>query len=102
MIGFWTVVLAVGFISRIATLVAATLRKRQPKSRSARTRRLWNRLQLWMKFWFTTPALWSQRTAEPVGWCSVPPRLQSLTIAVFVVINVVLSCASYTLFEGNL
>lgn len=48
------------------------------------------------------PALISHRTAEP-GTCGiVPPRLQSLTIFLFLTINVILCCVKYEAFEGNL
>lgn len=50
----------------------------------------------------TTPALFGHRSAETVGWCTIPTRIETLTIAAFVIINFVLSCVTYDLFTGNL
>lgn len=101
MFGFWTAVLTVGIFYRIARTIASTMRKRRPELNPTLKHGPWSKLRLGTKYYLSTPALWSQRAAEPVGWCTVPPRLQSLTIVAFAVINVVLSCVNYTLFAND-
>lgn len=48
------------------------------------------------------PSLFSDGTPNPVGWCTIPQRLQSLTLVAFLIINIVLSGVHYRLFAGNL
>ncbi|KAF2009999.1 hypothetical protein BU24DRAFT_436872 [Aaosphaeria arxii CBS 175.79] len=50
----------------------------------------------------TIPALAGKRTAENIGWCTVPPRLQSLVIIAFIALNLALCVSGYDVFPGNL
>lgn len=58
--------------------------------------------RLWLKRFITIPATFSNRCSQPYGWCTIPPRIQSLTIAAFVILNIVLCCCNYRLTSGNL
>lgn len=49
-----------------------------------------------------TPAAFDHHCAEPLGWWIVPPRLQSLTILIFIIINFILSFGHYDVFSTNL
>jgi hypothetical protein len=102
MFGFWAIVLSIAFTSRAYGLTGRLLQRRLARYSNSSRHRFLPKLQLWVKYWLTTPALGAHRTAEPIGWCTVPPRLESLTIAAFVVINIVLCCVSYQLLDGNL
>ena len=102
MIGFWAIVLILGSVNRIAVLISNFSPKDAITPSYSDKRKTFARFQLWVKYWLTTPALFSRRTAENVRWCTVPPRLQSLTIFAFVTINVVACCVSYNVFDGNL
>lgn len=59
-------------------------------------------LQTWLKRYITTPATFGDRCSRPYGWCTIPPRIQSLTIFLFVALNIVFCICSYRLTEGNL
>ncbi|EXJ81391.1 hypothetical protein A1O3_07682 [Capronia epimyces CBS 606.96] len=98
--GYWGVVLLVGMITRISTFIRRQLRPRLSSSPRPKGS-LWRRARLGVQQYITTPALFRQHSAEPVGWCTIPPRLQALTIFGFVVVNVVLSCVDYDIFAGN-
>ena len=59
-------------------------------------------LQTWLKRYLTTPAAFGDRCSRPYGWCTIPPRIQSLTIFFFVALNIAVCTCSYRLTEGNL
>jgi predicted ferric reductase len=56
----------------------------------------------WIRRHLTVPATFGNRCSQPYGWCTVPPRIQSLTILLFVALNFVLCTCSYELTTGNL
>lgn len=55
-----------------------------------------------LKRYILVPATFGYRCLQNVGWCTIPPRIQSLTIFAFVVLNIVLCCISYPVFAANL
>jgi hypothetical protein len=69
---------------------------------SARPRKLLFLPIIWIKKYITIPATFSNRCSQPYGWCTIPPRIQSLTIVAFVLLNIFLCCSSYRLTLGNL
>jgi predicted ferric reductase len=58
--------------------------------------------QAYLKRYLTVPAAFGNRCSRPYGWCTIPPRIQSLTIFLFVALNAVLCSCSYRLTDGNL
>ncbi|KAH7065982.1 ferric-chelate reductase [Paraphoma chrysanthemicola] len=56
----------------------------------------------WLKRYITIPATFGDRCSRPYGWCTIPPRVQSLTILVFMLLNAALCVCSYQLTDGNL
>jgi hypothetical protein len=56
----------------------------------------------WLKRFVTIPATFGYRCSQNLGWCTIPPRIHSLTIAAFVIVNVVLCSINYHTFPGNL
>lgn len=66
---------------------------------SGRRRR---RTRVWLRRYVTLPAAFGYRCAQDFGWYTVPPRVQSLTIAVFVLLNVLSCILGYRTFPGNL
>lgn len=105
---FWIIIISFGVCSRLATLITNT-RSREwravpddedstPKSE----RGFLSLTHTWLKYYITTPAAFGDRCSQPLGWCTIPPRAQTLTIAAFVILNAVLCCASYRLTDGNI
>jgi predicted ferric reductase len=107
---FWIVVVTFGISTRLVSLIANLEHKRRHKiqaamyTRSPRTKQksIFSRPQAWTKRHITVPATFGNRCSQPYGWCTIPPRIQSLTILVFVLLNVTLCLCGYQLTDGNL
>lgn len=56
---------------------------------------------LWIKKYVTIPATFGYRCSQNVKWCTIPSRVQSMTIAAFIVMNLVLCIRDYRVFKGN-
>lgn len=101
---FWAAVALIGVVHKIAGyLQSAGRRERKhtstPSPTTARSFTWW----AWLKSHLLTPATFGRRCAESFGpWGTVPPRVQSLTIVLFVVLNVATSIHGYRLFPGNM
>lgn len=100
MYGFWAVVLlASGLVQLWKSIVAQTATIK----RAGVTQKIWARqASRRLRQHVIVPPLAGKRTAEKVGWCTVPPRLQSLIIIAFVAVNLGLCISSYDVFPGNL
>jgi predicted ferric reductase len=48
------------------------------------------------------PATFGYRCSQNIRWCTIPPRIQSITIASFVLLNIVLCSISYDVFSDNI
>jgi hypothetical protein len=99
MIVFWVVVIAIGVlnhaISRIANLQVV-------RNHSLKTSgRLWNLYSSAISR-LTVPATFGNRCAQKVGWGTIPPRLQSLTLFAFLVLNIILSIHGYKIVPVNM
>jgi hypothetical protein len=55
-----------------------------------------------LKRYVVIPATFGYRCSQKLGWCTIPPRIQSLAIFAFVLLNVIFCCTNYRVFEGNL
>lgn len=102
--------ISIGLGSRLVSLIQGLRRKewqRLPTSpdgfNSPRTRPgISSWLQALFKRYIAIPAAFNNRCSQPFGWCTIPTRIQSLTIFAFVVLNIVLCSISYRLTDGNL
>lgn len=113
MIYFWAVVISIGIGTKIIALIC-NLRSQEylpiPGDESLANEEgfehhkvtLRSLPRVWFKKHIAIPATFGYRCAQNIGWCTVPPRIQSLTIFAFVLLNVVLCSISYRVFEGNL
>jgi hypothetical protein len=107
---FWLFVVSFGIGRHLLSLIGNLRHKEQHLSTgsefaqptSARPRKLFNLPNIWIKQYITIPATFNNRCSQPYGWCTIPPRIQSLTIAAFVLLNIFLCCSSYRLTLGNL
>ncbi|USP77444.1 hypothetical protein yc1106_04718 [Curvularia clavata] len=107
---FWVLVVAVGVANRLYWSIYK-LRYKERKHRNAmlfehdldkRKPGVFDLVQSGLRRHLTTPALFGDRCSQPYGWCTIPPRIQSLTILLFIIFNVVFCSCSYRLTEGNL
>ncbi|KAF2819445.1 ferric-chelate reductase [Ophiobolus disseminans] len=107
---FWMAVIIVGISTRLVTLITNTehgkryhpISDSESTVRATRSRSIIGFPKAWMKRFVTIPATFGDRCSQPYGWCTIPPRIQSLTILLFVVLNVLLCTCSYQLTDGNL
>lgn len=105
---FWVFVIAIGVGSRLLTLIS-NIRGQDyhivagDESSGVKAERgTANLPHSILKRYISVPAAFGYRCSQPLGWCTIPPRAQTLTITAFVVLNTVLCCTDYRLTDGNL
>ncbi|KAL2065787.1 hypothetical protein VTL71DRAFT_3457 [Oculimacula yallundae] len=114
---FWAVIIAIGLSSHLGQYVLSSRTHNshhkwqalpsddnhdseiQPLSSN---RSIFDTPYILLKRYVTVPATFGYKRSQNVGWCTIPTRVQSMAIAAFVVINVVLCSCSYWTFEGNM
>lgn len=115
---FWGAVVAVGVLNRALSPLAyktntqTGLSERIPSDSISltseddgllprRASRL-ARAAFWLRARLIVPAAFGYRKAQPFGWYTVPPRIESLTILAFVILNIVFTVHGYHVFPNNL
>jgi len=107
---FWIVVIAFGVTTRLLSLIwrlyyDTRMYRNLPETAggtSLKANGIATLPQAWLKRYLTIPASFGTRCSQPYVGCTIPPRIQSLTIALFVILNIVLCSCSYRFTEGNL
>ncbi|ORY59763.1 ferric reductase like transmembrane component [Pseudomassariella vexata] len=112
---FWVLVMAIGLLSRLVVSLGCTgMAKRRgwqaiplgepgdDARQVDKEARSPSHLYLWWKRHVSIPAAFGYRNAQPFGWYTVPPRIQSLSILVFIAINIFFCVHGYHIFPGNL
>lgn len=102
MIIFWAVVVALGTVTHIFSAVSNSRLAKNPSSLHQAPSGAFSSFASWCNGAFTIPATLGDRRAQKVGWGTVPPRIQSLTLVVFLAINVVFSVIGYRTVPVNL
>ncbi|KND87213.1 Ferric reductase transmembrane component 5 [Tolypocladium ophioglossoides CBS 100239] len=94
---FWIFVVTIGVINRtyLALYHSRGLRHSLCSTRIPKGSRAWLKRNLIL------PATFGYRCAQSVWWCTVPPRIQSLTILVFLIMNVAFTVRGYRVTSGN-
>ncbi|KAF2125976.1 ferric-chelate reductase-like protein [Dothidotthia symphoricarpi CBS 119687] len=107
---FWISVVSLGILARLLSSIRSLIHQNKgyrPVCGSEseipiKPRKTASLPNSWLKRYLTTPAAFGNRCSQTYGWCTIPPRIQSLTIFFFVALNVVLCTISYRLTSGNL
>jgi predicted ferric reductase len=107
---FWIAVATIGISTRLVSLIRNLEHQRryqpvathEPGYVTSKRRGTTNLLEAWLKRVITVPATFGNRCSQPYGWCTIPPRIQSLTILLFVLLNIALCTYTYQLTDGNL
>jgi predicted ferric reductase len=107
---FWIIVVAIGVTTRLSSLfheLGSRKRTYRPlaeveNNTFVNSRSVLHVSQGWVRRFLTVPATFGDRCSRPYGWCTIPPRIQSLTVFLFVAFNVILCSCSYRLTDGNL
>ena len=90
LIGFWAFAVAVGILTRI---VASRKKKSEETTRS-----LW----IWIRRRIILPATLGRKQAEGNAYTgTIPPRLETLLLAIYAIINVYQCFPGYHVFVGN-
>jgi hypothetical protein len=61
-----------------------------------------SRLHVWLARRLIYPATFGYRCAQNAGWCTIPPRVQSLTILAFITMNLTFCIHGYRVFQDNM
>ncbi len=112
-IGFWALVLLAGLLNRLFTLVVvrAASRGHIDTSSSAETgkslggRKSPRWLQAargWTRRNVLLPATFGYRHLQPLGWATLPTRVQSLLVALFVVLNIIATAVGHSVYHDNI
>lgn len=109
MYAFWALVVSVSIFNQLVHILTS-LRRDGPlidaegvmPRQAARKVTAFGRVLHLLRQHLTVPATFGHKRAQPIGWCTVPTRIQSLTIGLFVLLNVVLSLVDYPIFDGNM
>ncbi|CAK7270762.1 hypothetical protein SEPCBS119000_004252 [Sporothrix epigloea] len=65
-------------------------------------RSLARRPRVWLQRHLTTPATFGYKASQDFGWYTVPPRVQAVTIAGFIILNMLAMVSGYHAFTGNI
>lgn len=96
---FWAIVVAIGLASRLVSAIAS-LQRQEIDSEKRPGVFSWS--ALWLKRYVTVPAAFGYRCSQNLGWCTIPPRVQSLTIFAFVAVNVWYCVYGYYILPGHM
>ena len=103
MVAFWGAVLLLGILNRLFHLFvhwkrpASTFQVRRSPA-SAGTSRFFTKTHTLFRRFISVPAFAGYRHQQPLGWCTIPARLQSLTIFVFFIYNLLVCAVGYKAF----
>jgi hypothetical protein len=109
---FWLVVFIIGLLSHFAR----SLTQQEPKweripgeestdfeSSAKRGEDYFRRPYTLLKRYITVPATFGYMRSQNIGWwATIPTRIQSFTIGIFVLLNIYLCSVSYRTFPDNL
>lgn len=63
---------------------------------------VWTRSGSWFKRNVTIPATFGYKCAQNIWWATIPPRIQSLTIALFLFMNIFFNIHGYKIINESL
>ncbi|KAK4082417.1 uncharacterized protein Triagg1_2229 [Trichoderma aggressivum f. europaeum] len=63
---------------------------------------IWTETGSWFKRNITIPATFGYRCAQNVWWATIPPRIQTFTITMFLIMNIVFCIHGYRIIDENL
>jgi hypothetical protein len=110
---FWAMVIAFGMCNRLFSLIRGIRKADQQSSwqdseaasilhNSGVKATNLDRFSNLLRKYIVVPATFGYKCSQNIGWCTVPPRVQSLTIAAFILLNIVLCSVQYHAFSENM
>ena len=102
MYGFWGIILLTGILNRLfKAVVQWKIGQANFGGRQLVKRRL-SGPRRWIQKHITLPAAFGYRHQQALGWCTVPTRIQSLMVLIFIAINAILCAVTYRAFDRNI
>ena len=95
MYGFWALAIIVGLIHRLTELLAT-------RCNAGRYGPAKNSVRLWIVRRLLLPATFGGHCQDSAGFGTIPPRIETILLIVYLVMNIVFLFPGYDLFEGNL
>ncbi|KAL7931355.1 ferric reductase like transmembrane component domain-containing protein [Trichoderma chlorosporum] len=95
---FWAVVVFLGVAYKIYLTISQLFCSRNSFD-SAKT---WPDTGSWFKRNIAIPATFGYRCAQNAWWATIPPRIQTLTITLFLLMNIAFCIHGYKIIEENL
>ncbi|TDZ13457.1 Ferric/cupric reductase transmembrane component B [Colletotrichum spinosum] len=95
---FWAIVIAIGMAARLVAAIADLQRQESDPEKRPNVLH-WS--AHWLKQYITIPATFGYRCSQNLGWCTIPPRIQSLTIFAFIAVNVWYCVQGYYVLPGS-
>ncbi|KAL0934847.1 ferric-chelate reductase [Colletotrichum truncatum] len=96
---FWFIVCAIGLAARLLSAIASLQRQEWD---SQKRPNVFHWAALWLKRYITVPATFGYRCSQNLGWCTIPPRIQSLTILAFIAVNTWYCVYGYYILPGHM
>lgn len=96
---FWIGIVSIGMLSRLLWAIASSQRYSPYASKPLGA---FDTCALWLKRYITVPATFGYRCSQNLGWCTIPPRLQSLTLLAFLALNTFFCIHGYRFMDDNL
>ncbi|WWC90930.1 uncharacterized protein L201_005868 [Kwoniella dendrophila CBS 6074] len=104
---FLGIAVVIGVINRLISLsfyrrhISSSLEDTNSPART-NDQSISTRSYTWWRKHITMPALFGYQHSQPWGWVTIPTRLQSVLIFLFIAIQIVFTCVGYELFDDNL
>jgi hypothetical protein len=95
---FWVVVAFLG-VSHKAYLAISRIYFTQNRLTSGVIR---SHTTSWFKRHVTIPATFGYRCAQNVWWATIPPRAQTITLIIFLLMNIVFNIHGYRIIDESL
>ncbi|KAK7414269.1 hypothetical protein QQX98_006866 [Neonectria punicea] len=99
MIVFWAVAVAIGVVNHIILALSNTQVVNRQPLQSVRQLPIY---YSWLVSLITVPATFGTRCAQKIGWGTLPPRIQSITIILFLIVNIAFTIHGYRIVKVNL
>ena len=112
---FWLVVVGIGIFSHFARFLVSMVQQEQQWQPVAgneedaediilsnEKRGIFAVPYSLLKKHVTVPATFGYTRSQNISWCTIPTRIQSLTITAFIVLNIATCSVGYNLFIGNM
>lgn len=108
--GFWGTILLIGMLHRFYSHISNDRRMKSQgdvedhgaKSRSKNPTSIFSTAYHWVRANLIIPAAFGSHHNRLLWYCTVPTRMETLIVASFWIINIVLCCVSYEAFWPNL